>query len=514
MRPRTQYADSEGCSIAYQVIGDGPVDVFFLQGLLSHLDMQWCDPIFSAFLHRLASRARLIVMDQRGVGLSDGTGTIPTIDERVADMAAVADAAGTERMFVIGHCHGGPPAIVYAATHPERLAGLILMSTFANGKADINHPGALSEEDFASWMEAVDHWGEGRSMSYFNPSRYEGRLYRHLYASFERAALSRGMARAAVACTRDIDVTPALGSIRLPTMVMHCTDDFLPVESGRFLATSIPHARFVELDGADHAPFVGTGSEQVSAEVLEFIGAHDSLSPVARERFGAILFTDIVDSTREAARHGDERWADLLMRHDIAVRDEIDRRRGECLKFTGDGYLATFTLCEDALRCAAALQTIAAEYGFAIRCGVHAGDYTAAGDDAVGLAVIITSRLMSAAGAGQILASNAVLTAVAGASFQFGPEREMTLKGVPGTTAAAELITAGDVENVTSRWRPDPVTNGPATTWLDRLVVLGARRFPSATHVLSRAKHSGGAGPAAIPAARRRGLARPVPPRS
>ena len=120
------------------------------------------------------------------------------------------------------------------------------------------------------------------------------------------------------------------------------------------------------------------------------------------------------------------------MRHDIAVRDEIDRRRGECLKFTGDGYLATFTLCEDALRCAAALQTIAAEYGFAIRCGVHAGDYTAAGDDAVGLAVIITSRLMSAAGAGQILASNAVLTAVAGASFQFGPEREMTLKGVPG----------------------------------------------------------------------------------
>ena len=400
MRPRTQYADSEGCSIAYQVIGDGPVDVFFLQGLLSHLDMQWCDPIFSAFLHRLASRARLIVMDQRGVGLSDGTGTIPTIDERVADMAAVADAAGTERMFVIGHCHGGPPAIVYAATHPERLAGLILMSTFANGKADINHPGALSEEDFASWLEAVDHWGEGRSMSYFNPSRYEGRLYRHLYASFERAALSRGMARAAVACTRDIDVTPALGSIRVPTMVMHCTDDFLPVESGRFLATSIPHARFVELDGADHAPFVGTGSEQVSAEVLEFIGAHDSLSPVARERFGAILFTDIVDSTREAARHGDERWADLLMRHDIAVRDEIDRRRGECLKFTGDGYLATFTLCEDALRCAAALQTIAAEYGFAIRCGVHAGDYTAAGDDAVGLAVIITSRLMSAAGTG------------------------------------------------------------------------------------------------------------------
>src|SRR5262249_34049760 len=277
----------------------------------------------------------------------------------------------------------------------------ILMSTFANGKADVNIPGALSEDDFALWMGAVDHWGEGRSMSYFNPGRDEGRLYRHLYASFERAALTRGMARAAVASTREIDVTAALGSIRVPTMVMHCTDDFLPVESGRFLATSIPGAHFVELDGADHAPFVGSGSDQVAAEVLAFIGAHDVLGPVAKERLGAILFTDIVDSTREAAQHGDARWAELLMRHDAAVRDEIDRRGGECLKFTGDGYLATFTLCEDALRCAATL----------IRCGVHAGDYTAAGDDAVGLAVIIASRLMMAAPAGKILASSAVLTA-------------------------------------------------------------------------------------------------------
>jgi pimeloyl-ACP methyl ester carboxylesterase len=148
VRPRTQYVDSTGLSIAYQVIGDGPVDVFFLQGLLSHLDMQWCDPIFAAFLHRLASSSRLIVMDQRGVGLSDGSGTIPTIDERVADMAAVADAVGSDRMFVIGHCHGGPPSIVYTASHPERVAGLILMSTFATGKADHDHRGALSEKDF------------------------------------------------------------------------------------------------------------------------------------------------------------------------------------------------------------------------------------------------------------------------------------------------------------------------------------------------------------------------------
>ena len=504
MRPRTQYVDSGGCSIAYQVIGDGPVDVFFLQGLLSHLDMQWADPIFSRFLHRLAARSRLIVMDQRGVGLSDGAGTIPTIDERVADLGAVADAAGTKRMFLIGHCHGGPPSIVYAASHPERIAGLILMSTFANGKSDIDHSaGALSDENFAAWMNAIDHWGEGRSMSYFNPSRDEGRLYRHMYATFERAALTRGMARAAVASTRDIDVTPALGSIRVPTLVMHCTDDFLPVESGKFLASSIPGARFVELEGADHAPFVGTGSDRVAAEVLEFIGGHDTLGPVAAERFGAVLFTDIVDSTREAARHGDERWAEMLMRHDTQVREEIDRWRGDCLKFTGDGYLATFTSCEDALRSAAALRSIAADYGFAIRCGVHAGDYTAAGADAIGLTVIIASRLMSAAGAGTILVSQAVSTGVAGASFQFGPMRELTLKGVPGTGFAAELITDG-VPNTVGRWRPDPVDRGARETWWDRLVVRGARQFPGAAHVLSTAQRG----------SRRRGPAAPTRRRS
>ncbi len=514
MRPRTQYADSGGCSIAYQVIGDGPVDVLFLQGLLSHLDMQWCDPIFSAFLYRLASRCRLIVMDQRGVGLSDGAGTIPTIDERAGDMAAVADAVGTDRMFVIGHCHGGPPAIVYTASHPARVAGLILMSTFAVGTRDHDYPGALSDEDFAAWMDAIDHWGEGRSITYFNPSRDEGRLYRRLYATFERAALSRGMARAAVASTREIDVTTALASVRVPSLVMHCADDFLPVESGKFLASSIPDARFVELDGADHAPFVGSGSDHVATEILEFIGGHGSAGPVAGERFGAVVFTDIVDSTLAAARYGDERWAEILMRHDIAVRDEIDRQRGECVKFTGDGYLATFSLCEDALRCAAALQGIAAECGFAIRCGVHAGGYTAAGEDAIGLTVIIASRLMAAAGAGTILVSNAVSTAVRGANFEFARTRDLSLKGVPGTVVATEFITEGDVQNTTSRWRPDPAVHGPGLTWLDRFVVLGARRFPKASHVLSKARHGATAGGADGGAVRRRGLAGPAPRRS
>ncbi len=481
MRPRTQYVDSGGYSIAYQVIGDGPVDVLFLQGLLSHLDMQWCDPIFAAFLNRLASCSRLVVMDQRGVGLSDGAGTIPTIDERVADLAAVADAVGSKRMFLIGHCHGGPPAIVYTASHPERVAGLILMSTFANGTAGANHSGALSEQDFASWMEAIDHWGEGRSMSYFNPSRDEGRLYRHLYASFERAALTRGMARAAVASTREIDVTTALGSIRVPTMVMHCTDDFLPVESGKFLATSIPGARFVELDGADHAPFVGSGSR---ASCGRGAGIHRRSRCAGPGCARALRRHRVHRHCRLHTRGSPVRRRALggtahAPRHCSARRDRSSPRRMP--KVHGRRLSCHVQLCEDALRCAAALQGIAGEYGFAIRCGVHAGDYETAGEDAIGLTVIIASRLMSAARAGRILVSNAVSTAVAGANFQFGSRKELTLKGVPGTTSVAELVTECDVQNTTSRWRPDPVIHGPATTWLDRLVVLGATRFPSAS---------------------------------
>jgi class 3 adenylate cyclase/pimeloyl-ACP methyl ester carboxylesterase len=483
MRPRTKYAESDGYSIAYQVIGDGPVDVLFVQGLMSHLDLQWCDPVFAAFLRRLSSFARLIVMDQRGVGLSDSSPAIPSIDERVADMAAVADAVGSEKMFVIGQCHGGPPAIVYTASHPERVAGLILMSTFAKGTRDCNDRGAISDEAFARWMEITEHWGEGHSLRYFNPSREEGGLYRHLYATFERAALTRGMARAAVASTREIDVTAPLAVIRVPSMVLHCTDDFVPVEAGKNIAATIPDASFIELPGADHAPFVGVGSELVADAILEFIASQQSVTPISRERFGAILFIDIVASTQAAASHGDEGWADVLIRHDTAARDHVDRHHGECLKFTGDGYLATFDSCENALRCAAALKQTAAEYGLMIRGGIHAGNYQPAGQDAIGLAVIVASRLMSAAEPGKILVSDVVHAAVAGVSFRFGTARRLTLKGVPGTVTAAPFMSEIDIEQPTGRWRPDPTLYGPYPTRVDRLLTFGAKRFAGAAHV-------------------------------
>jgi pimeloyl-ACP methyl ester carboxylesterase/class 3 adenylate cyclase len=482
----TQYADSGEYSIAYQVIGEGPIDVLLVPGMMSHLDMQWCDPLFSNFLNRLASVSRLIVMDQRGVGLSDRCEAVATIDERVADVKAVIDAVGSDRLYIVGHCHGGPPAIVYAATYPERIEGLVLMSTFAKGTPDANHACAIGADVYEYWMEAVERWGEGHSMRYFNPSRAGNWANRKLYATFERAAVSKGMARAVVASTLKIDVTAALAAVRAPTLVLHASCDVMSAESGRYLARAIPGAQFVAIDGADHAPFMGEGSQEVLDHILDFLGTSRTLTPAPIERFGAILMTDIVESTQAASRLGDESWAHTLMRHDDAVRDDIARNLGECLKFTGDGYLATFGACEDALRCAVALQGTAARFGLAIRCGVHAGSYQPAGQDAVGLAVVIASRLMSATKGPNILVSDAVSNAVAGAGFQFGPARSLSLKGVSSPAIAAELITGSNPTTSAGRWIPDSDEHRPRLTRIDRVLLVGARRIPRAAHIFAK----------------------------
>jgi pimeloyl-ACP methyl ester carboxylesterase/class 3 adenylate cyclase len=485
----TRYADSGGQSIAYQVIGDGPPTVMLVQGLMSHLDLQWYDPLYASFLNQLASFCRLIVMDQRGVGLSDASPSIPTIDERVADVRAVADAAGVDRMYLIGHCHGGPAAIVYAATYPERLEGLVLMSTFANGSPDAIHPAAATEEGYARWMEAVDHWGEGRSIEFFNPGRTAGRGYRTLFATFERSALSKGMARAAVESTRHIDVTAALGEVRVPTLVMHCTGDFMSVEAAKDIAASIPGAKFVKLDGADHAPFIGAGAQQIVGRIREFVLTSHPVGVTSTDRFGAVVMTDIIESTRAASEFGDARWAEMLSRHDVQVHDDIDRYHGECVKFTGDGYFAIFESCEDAVRCAAALRRTATRFGLAIRCGVHAGRYEPAGQDAIGLTVIIASRLMAAAAASKTLVSDAVVNSVAGAGFRFGANCSFDLKGIGCPVRAAELVADIGAE----RWLPDlNQDGGQRPTRVDKIITAAARRFPAAAHLAARtlARHT------------------------
>jgi pimeloyl-ACP methyl ester carboxylesterase/class 3 adenylate cyclase len=486
--PDTRYADSGGCAIAYQVVGDGPVDLLFVPGLISHLDLQWCDPVFSDALRRLASFSRLIIVDQRGVGLSDPCPTVPTVDERVADLVAVVDAAGARDVYVLGQCAGGPAAIVYAATHPERVAGLILMSTFAKGAADDANPAAIPPDAFAVAMDAIDHWGEGRTLALWNPSRAEGRVYRRLYATFERAALTKGMARAAIASTLQVDVTAALDSVTAPALVLHCTDDFMTVEAGKYLAAALPDSRFIELIGADHAPFSGAGASEVIDHVHAFVSERAPVTPAPLERFGAVLMTDIVASMEVAAELGDQRWAELLMRHDVAAREEIDRHGGECIKFTGDGYLATFTSCESALWCATALDRVATGFGLQIRCGVHAGGYEPSGQDVIGMTVNITARLMDAAGASDILVSEAVCASVAGAGFHLSSLEPFELKGLASPLFAARLVAAPDPERPSTRWRPDPAEDRDLETPVDRVLVAIARRRPELARAVARAR--------------------------
>jgi pimeloyl-ACP methyl ester carboxylesterase len=480
--------DSSGHSIAYQVIGDGPVDLVFVPGLISHLDLQWCDPVFSDTLRRTATFSRLIIMDQRGVGLSDACSTIPTVDERVDDLAAVIDAVTDGPVYVMGHCNGGPPAVVYAATRPHRVAGLVLMSTFVKGESDDDHPAAIPAEAFDVVMTAIDRWGEGRSLALFNPSRDEGRIYRQLYATFERAAATKGMARAALASMADIDVTESLRSVPAPALVVHCSNDFLTVESGKFMAATLPDARFVELEGADHAPFTGAGARGVVDEVRRFVAERADLVPTTVERFGAVLMTDIVGSTIQNDRLGDTRWSELLRHHDVAVRDELDLHHGDHIKFTGDGYLAAFCSCEDALRCAVALQRVAAGFGLDLRCAVHAGVYEPAGGEILGMTVNIAARLTDEAPTAAVMVSDVVSRAVAGSEFRFGPTRSIELRGVPGRVAASLLVTGADSDwsddDRWPRWRSRPEEDGPHPTSVDRLITAVATRFPEVARAL------------------------------
>jgi pimeloyl-ACP methyl ester carboxylesterase/class 3 adenylate cyclase len=493
MPPRTSYADSGGHAIAYQVIGDGPVDLVLVPGLISHLDLQWCDPIYSDTLLRLATFSRLIIMDQRGAGLSDSCITIPTVDERVDDLAAVIDAVTDGPVYLIGHCNGGPPTIVYSATRPERVAGLVLMSTFVKGASDEEHPAAIPPAGYSIAMEAIDRWGEGRSLALFNPSREEGRVYRQLYATFERAAVTKGMARAAFASMTDVDVTESLRTVQAPSLVMHCSNDFLTVDSGKYMAATIPDARFVELEGADHAPFSGAGARGVVEEVRRFVGERtdlqrDDLVRTPIERFGAVLMTDIVGSTEHNERLGDASWSELLLTHDVAVRDQLDGYHGENIKFRGDGYLASFSSCEQALRCAAALERVAANFGLDLRCAVHAGSFEPAGGEILGMTVNIAARLTDEAPPSAIMVSDVVVRAVAGSEFRFGPPRRLTLRGVPDPVTASLLFTDADLDSQPDdrwpRWRSEPNEDGPRPTPVDRLVTAFVRRFPDVARSL------------------------------
>jgi pimeloyl-ACP methyl ester carboxylesterase len=427
--PRTRYAQSGDINIAYQVLGDGPSDLVYVWGWISHLDFQWMDPTVSSFLHRVAGFSRLILFDKRGTGLSDPVGSAPTLEERMDDILAVMDAAGSERAALLGFSEGAALSALFAATHPDRTSALILYDGFSSGA--MLH-GALTEQKrHAELVRAsIDHWGEGRSMDWIAPSLTETPVQRRFWGMFERASMGPGMARAMWERNVRVDVRDALPALRTPTLVLHHADSPIPAAGGRLMAELIPGARYVELPGRDHLPGAGD-PEAVAGEIEEFLtGARANASP--DRVLTTVLFTDIVDSTRRAAEIGDGAWRKLRERHDALVRAQLENFSGREVKHTGDGFLASFDGPGRGIRCAEAVVAEAAELGLEIRAGLHTGECERIGEDLGGLAVHIAARVGARAGPGEVLVSGTVKDLVLGSGIDLVDAGTHELKGVPG----------------------------------------------------------------------------------
>jgi class 3 adenylate cyclase/pimeloyl-ACP methyl ester carboxylesterase len=424
--PETKYAKSGDVHIAFQVIGDGPTDLVFVPGFVSHVEEWWEEPRCARFCERLAAFSRLILFDKRGTGLSDRVAAVPTLEQRMDDVRAVLQAAGSERAAVLGISEGGAMSALFAASHPERTSALVLYGTFAEFRSWVPTP-----QHFDHFLQAIDqNWGTGQSLPHFAPSVAHDPPFQRWWARHERAGASPGAAMALMRMNSEIDVRHVLGAIHVPTLVLHRTGDVtVSVEAGRYQAAHIPQAKYVELPGVDHLPFVGD-SEAVLSEIEEFLtGARPVLEP--DRVLATVLFTDIVGSTSHAAELGDRRWRELLGDQRAAVRRELDRHRGREIDTAGDGFLATFDGPARAIRCACAIRDAVRPLGLEVRAGLHTGEIELLGDGVAGIAVHIAARVAGLAGSGEVLTSSTVKDLVAGSGLQFSDRGSHTLRGVP-----------------------------------------------------------------------------------
>jgi class 3 adenylate cyclase len=425
--PETRYARSGDIHIAYQVIGNGSLDLIHAPGFISNVEMQWESPGRTNLFSRLAGFSRLILFDKRGTGLSDRHVGVPHLDERMDDIRAVMDAVGCQSAALFGISDGGPMSMLFAATYPERTRALVLYGSFARfppPKPDPQYHLDLIERQ----------WGTGEyCMRYMNPGNVSNETARRLTARWERQSASPSAAVAAMRMAYESDVGDILPTIRVPTLVLHRTGDTLiDIRSGRYIADHIPGAKFAELPGANHAIYSEPEIiERVVNEIEEFLTGSRSRVEVDRV-LATLLFTDIVDSTKRASELGDRRWRSLLRQHDQSVRDEIGRFRGREVKSLGDGFLATFDGPARAVRCAAAIANVVQPLGLNVRSGLHTGEIelTPQGDIA-GIAVHTAARVMAMAEPGEILVSSTVRDLVAGSGLRFEDRGPHTLRGLP-----------------------------------------------------------------------------------
>ena len=433
MPPRTHYARSGELHIAYQVVGDAALDLTFIPGWVSNVEECWEQPGLADFLERLASFSRLILFDKRGTGLSDRVATdrLPTLEERMDDVRAVLDAAGSEQTALFGHSEGGSMSVLFAATYPHRTRALVTFGVFARRRRDSDYPWAPSEEDREATIEQVGReWVTEELIRGLAPSRADDAAFLAQMATYFRRSASPGAAAQLLRMNSEIDVRAVLPAIRVPTLVLHRTDDQdAMVEEGRWIASRIPGASFVEMPGGDHFFWVGD-TDAVLSEIESFLtGVRPAPEP--DRVLATVLFTDVVASTETAVRLGDRRWREVLATHRAEVRNALARWRGEEIDTAGDGFFAIFDGPARGVRCALAIRDAATVAGLQIRAGLHTGEIERHGGQVTGLAVHIGSRVMAAAGAGEVVASSTVKDLIAGSGITFADRGTHVLKGVP-----------------------------------------------------------------------------------
>jgi class 3 adenylate cyclase len=425
--PVTRYAVNGDISIAYQVMGTGPIDIIVVPGIVSHVELMHEMIGYTSFLRRLSTFARVVTFDKRGQGLSDRISGAPSLEQRMDDVRAVMDDVGSKRAVLFGFSEGSAMSVLFAATYPERLTHLVLFGGFA-----------LASEFLTTDLEErmahrLKNWGTGDLIKTVIAQQADSPDAVSRFAKLERNAASPGAIKAIMLLNAQIDVRPVLPNVRVPTLVLHRrTDAQIPVALGRSLADEIPGAKFIEYPDADHAFWAGD-TDTMIGDIEEFVTGHrDSSSSDLERVLATVLFTDIVDSTRSAAAMGDQAWRRSLDSHDQLARQMLERHRGILVKNTGDGILATFDGPGRAVRCALAFSTAARQIGLPLRAGLHTGEIEIRGQDVGGIAVHAAARVMAQSQASEVLVSRVVTDLVAGAGLKFTERGSHELKGLPG----------------------------------------------------------------------------------
>jgi pimeloyl-ACP methyl ester carboxylesterase len=501
MPPRTQYAKHGDLNIAYQVTGDGPIDIVVVPSFVSNIEFWWAHPTMKAWWDRVTSFARLILFDKLGTGCSDPVSGPRTLEQRSDEIKAVMDAAGCERPVLFGLSEGGPSSIVFAATHPGQVQALVLFGTFASGsglggspdeiRASLKRDGIADrywptdpqlERIAAFQRKIVENWGDGEALALLVPNQGDAQQQ----AMAERLCASPGMARATMESATMIDIRDVLPTVSVPTLVVHADEDLVPIQAGRYIADHIPGARFLEVKGRDHAPWL-TEPDLIAGEIEEFLTGVRHVREPDRV-LATVLFTDIVGSTERAAELGDARWRAVLERHGEVTRSELDRFGGREVKSIGDGFLTTFDGPARAIRCAEAIRSAVRGLGMEIRAGIHAGECEVMGDDVGGIAVHIAARVNAVAAPGEILVSRTVRDLVVGSGIAFEERGTQTLKGVPGEWSLLAVVPEGAAQESAEVKITKIATPSPRDTMRrgDRVAAVVARRAPGVLRAVSR----------------------------